>query len=373
MTVRSIDTRNPDDVSKFIQVPFDLFHQHPYWVPPLRREMKANLDQDANPFFQHSSAAFFIYERDHRLLGRVAAIHNTRYNQVLEGPPTGFFYYFDAVSDPTVSAALFQAAFKWARSQGLEKIYGPKGLLQGDGIGLLVDGFDHLPAMGIPYNYPYYAELVEASGFRKVSDYYSGYLKASDRVPERIIRIAEKVKNRRGFWVKKFTSKGELLDAAPQIRRVYNAAFASGEGFSPISESEMKSIASRMLSIADPRLIKLIYKESQLVGFLFAYPNIGRGLQRSQGRLWPLGWLHLWLESKTTSYLDMNGIGLHPDHQGVGATAVLYQAMENTFRDFNFDHVETVQIREDNSQSMAENTALNVTWYKTHRVYERKL
>ena len=49
-------------------------------------------------------------------------------------------------------------------------VYGPKGLLQGDGIGLLVEGFDYVPAMGIAYNYPYYDTLVKQAGFVKKYD-----------------------------------------------------------------------------------------------------------------------------------------------------------------------------------------------------------
>jgi len=371
MNIRLINTKNPSDVRDFIQFPFDLYRESDFWVPPLRQEMRANLDRQENPFFEHSEADFFLAENSDRVLGRIAVLKNNRFIR-LTSEPTAFFYYFDAVDDLRVSRILFQAAEQWADERGLTALYGPKGMLQGDGIGALVKGFDHLPAMGIPYNYPYYDRLIQDAGFSKQSDYYSGYLSAEARVPERIISIANKVRERRGFWVRKFTTKDELLAVAPEIRKVYNESF-SGEGFNPITEEEMESIASRILSIADPRLIKLVYKDDQLVGFLFAYPNIGQGLQKAKGRLWPLGWFHLWRASKTTPYLDANGIGILPEHQGVGANAVLYQELERTFREFNFDHVETVQIREDNRESLGENSALNVSWYKTHRVYTKNL
>jgi ribosomal protein S18 acetylase RimI-like enzyme len=371
MQIRLIDTENPTDIREFIQLPFDLYRDNDYWVPPLRSEMRANLDRQKNPFFEHSEADFFLAEESGQVLGRIGVLKNTRFVR-LNSDPTGFFYYFDAVDDLRVSRALFQAAEHWAAEQDLTALYGPKGMLQGDGIGTLVEGFNHLPAMGIPYNFPYYDRLILDSGFSKQSDYYSGYLSSDARVPDRIISIANKVRERRGFWVRKFSTKQELLAVAPEIRKVYNASF-SGEGFNPITEEEMESIASRILSIADPRLIKLVYKNDQLVGFLFAYPNIGQGLQKARGRLWPLGWFHLWRASRNTPYLDVNGIGILPEHQGVGANAVLYQELEQTFREFDFEHVETVQVREDNRESLGENSALNVRWHKTHRVYTKTL
>lgn len=368
MKVRLINTARRNDLNKFIRFPFDLYRDNPHWVPPLMREIRQQLDKTRNPFFEHSEADFFLAEENGQVLGRIAAIYNSRYNLSLS-VKVGFFYYLESINSLEVTQALFEAVIDWCRQRDLSQLYGPKGMLQGDGIGILVEGFDYMPAMGIPYNFPYYDQHLKEIGFRKSSDYYSGYLKSTDKVPERIIQIAEKVKKRRGFWVRKFTTKEELLAVAPEIREVYNASFSGGEGFSPITEEEMQSIAQRLLSIADPRLIKLIYKEDKMIGFLFAYPNIGGGIRKAKGRFWPFGWYHLWQSSKNTRFLDMNGIGLLPGHQGVGATAVLYQVMEKTFREFDFEHVETVQVREDNRESLAENAALNVNWYKTHRVY----
>ena len=80
-------------------------------------------------------------------------------------PPTAFFYHFDVVEDRAVCRALCDAAFDWARGRGLERMWGPKGLIHVDGPGVLVEGFEHRPAMGIPYNYPYYDELLKDAGF----------------------------------------------------------------------------------------------------------------------------------------------------------------------------------------------------------------
>jgi hypothetical protein len=63
-----------------------------------------------------------------------------------------------------------------ARARGLSKLLGPKGLTALDGMGLLVKGFEHRPALGIPYNLPYYAALIEAAGFESCNNVVSGYL-----------------------------------------------------------------------------------------------------------------------------------------------------------------------------------------------------
>ena len=38
-----------------------------------------------------------------------------------------------------------------------------------------------------------------------------------------------------------------------------------------------------------------------------------------------------------------------------------------------FNHIDTVQVREDNYQSFSDNLTMGVTWYKRHRVYQRSL
>jgi hypothetical protein len=369
MEIRLVSPQNKSDQRKFIQFPFDLYKNNSYWVPQMRSDTKYVMDRSVYPFYQHSEADFFIALEKEKVLGRIAAISNKRSNHS-NNLNTAFFYFFECVDDTDISNALFQKVFEWAAERGHDQVYGPKGPLQGDGIGLLVKGFDLVPAMGIAYNFPYYDELVKKAGFRKKFDYFSGYIDTEVGLSEKVIRVAEKVKKRSGFWVKEFESKEELLKIAPELRQVYNAAFSGSEGFSPITEDEIMTIANRMLAIADPRLIKLVYKENKIIGFLFSYPNIGRGLKKTNGRLFPFGWFHIMREFKSTQYMDTNGIGILPEYQGLGPTAVIYTELEKTFRDFDFKYVETVQTREDNIESLGESSHFVMDWTKTHRVYE---
>jgi hypothetical protein len=69
--------------------------------------------------------------------------------------------------------------------------------------------------------------------------------------------------------------------------------------------------------------------------------------------------------------VDINGIGLLPGHQGVGATAVLYVELERTIRQFGFRHADIVQVNEVNLKSFQEMDHLGVKWYKRHRIYRK--
>jgi len=370
-TIR-LDTSKRRDINKFIQLPFKLHGVNPNWVPPMIGDMKFALNREAHPYYKHSDAEFFIVENNHQVLGRIAALDNSRYKE-FSGESAGFFYFFESVDDIQVSRLLFESVFEWARKRKLETILGPKGLAQGDGLGLLVDGFNYKPAIGIPYNPAYYVNLISDSGFKKKVDYLSGYILTDYQLPERLKKLVEKIKERYGYWVKEFESKDEMKAWIPKIREVYNSAFIEVPNFVPITEDEVQLIAAKILSIADPKLIKLIFHGNELIGFLFSYHNISDGIQKSKGRMFPFGWYHLMRAFKKTKWVDINGIGLLPSHQGFGATAIMYAELEKSIKAFPFEIADFVQIAETNIKSFTEAQHFGVNWHKRHRVFTRLL
>jgi len=372
MHVRYIDSNRRREVRQFIRFPFELYRACASWVPPLIPDLTLVMNRKKHPFYHHSKAAFYVAEEAGRILGRLAVLENSRYNEYRK-QKTAFFYYFDAVEDASVSGALFDKAVRWARQRGLDRMIGPIGFLQGDGIGLLVEGFEHRPALGIAYNYPYYDTLLHKAGFNKKTDYFSGYLPGDYDLPQRFYAIAETVKKKRGFWIKSFHNKRELRAWVPRIQDVYNKAFVDNFEHYPISDEEAKAVADRLLAIANPRFIKLVMKGNEIIGFLFAFVDVSAALQRNKGRLWPLGWIGLLREFTRAKWVNFNGTGLLPGHRGVGANAVLYTEMARTVHQFGFEHADIVQIEERNVKSMGDMNAIGVQWYKKHRVYEQTL
>ena len=374
MQVKRIDTSRRRDVRQFIRFPFELYDACPQWVPPLIPDMKLALDRKRYPFYHESEADHFVVESEGQTLGRITALVNRPYNAYHKSK-TAFFYYLDLDDDVQVSHKLFEAAFDWARARDLDTIYGPQGLLRADGHGLLVEGFEHRAVTGIAYNHAYYADRVEDAGFAKSHDYHSTYLSAGYDLPERFYDIAERVKARRGFRVQSFTRRKELVALAPALHEIYEAAFVQVWGYYPVSLSEIETLIARISSIADPRLIKLVLKGDEPIGFVIAYPDVSEAIQRIKGRMWPLGWLQLLREPRRTKWVVFNGVGVIPAYQGAGANAVIYAELAKTFKDnrFQFEHGDLVQVAETNMQSMGDMTAIAPKWYKRHRVYVRSL
>lgn len=373
MQIRRVNTEDARDVRQFIDFPFHLYRSNPQWVPAMKSEMQLVMNRKRHPFYHHSEADFFLAENNGEIAGRIAVLHNRNYT-AHHNLNTAFFYYFDALDDVVVSRALFAAAYDWAKQRGLNAILGPKGFLRSSGVGMLVEGFEFRPAMGILYNYPYYDALLTDSGFVKETDYLSGYLERSVELPLRLYEIAEKIRERGNFWIKTFKNKAEMRRWIPVVNLVHHESFHNNAGYYPTTDEEFAMIANTMIQIADPDLIKLIMKEDQVVGFVIAYADVSEALQKTRGELWPFGWYTLLKEQKRTQLVDLNGVGLLPEYQGRGANAFLYAELEKTLRARQqFRKAEIVQVDERNFKSKSDMETMGVIWHKRHRLYTRPL
>ena len=372
MKIRKIDTGLQSDINKFKKFPFKLYKSCNQWVPSMDSELTLALDRKNHPFYQHSEADFFIAESEGQTVGRIAAIHNRNYSD-FHKCPIGFFYYFETIDDPQVSQALFNTAVNWAKQFDVQHILGPKGMLRSNGVGLLIEGFDDLPAMGNLYNYPYYQQHLESYGFVKETDHLTGYMDSSHHLPEKLYQIAEKVKNRGRFWIKTFKNHSEMEQWIPVLNKVHHEAFVNNPGYYPTTDAEFELLAKTLIQVTDPRLPKLIMKDEEVAGFILPYPNINRGVQKARGKMWPLGWYHLLREQKQTRTVDINGLGLLPKFQGLGGNALLYTELEKTVREYGFDKAEIVQVDEKNFMSKSDMETLGTHWYKRHRTYRLDL
>jgi len=373
LTIEKIDTNNKAQVKRFVELPYQLYKDCPQWVAPLYVDAYLPLNRKKHPFFEHSEADFFLAVRAGEVVGRICAAENKLFNEYHK-TKKAHFYAFESVDDLDVARCLFDAVIQWAKDRGMDTLIGPKGLSPFDGYGILVEGFEHRQMMTMMnYNYAYYPKLLEALGFEKEVDFVSCYLPAeSFKIPERVERIAQRVIERGDLWVKKFKSKRELVQWAPRIGYTYNKAFIHNWEYYPFTEGDVKYAVNNVFLAADHRLIKLIMHQDDIVGFLFAFPDVSAALQRAKGRLFPFGLIDILLEMKRTKTISGNGMGILPEFQGKGGNALLYYEMGKTVFGFNqFQHVEMTQVAETTHQMRADLKNLNGVEYKNHRVYRK--
>jgi len=375
LTIEKIETANKSQVKRFVQLPHRLYRNCPQWVPPLDIDAYAQLDPKKHPFYEHSDVEFFLAVREGRDVGRIAAIENKPFNNY-HGTREADFYFFECENDPEASSALFKTVFDWAKSRGLNRVIGPKGMGPLDGYGTLVFGYEHRQTMSmLNYNFPYYVQLIEAQGFEKEVDFVSCYLPADQfQIPERVERIARRALERGGLQVKKFKDKKELVAWSPRIGEAYNKAFVRNWEYYPFTPREIKFVVDNIMTIADHRLIKIILHGEEVVGFLFAFHDVSAALHRAKGKLLPFGLPDLLLDLRRTHTVSVNGMGILPEFQGHGGNAILYAEMGETLLNFKqFTHIEMTQVAETTEQMRADLKNLNGIEYKNNRVYHKNL
>ena len=374
ISIEKVDTLSKSQVNRFVRIPFELYKNHPQWVPPPLIDAKTNLNRQKHPFFEHSDGDFFIAVADDRDVGRIAVFENRRFNDYHKSR-IAQFYYFDCEEDQEIANKLFERVFEWAKEHDLNRVVGPKGLGPLDGYGLLIEGYEHRQTMTMMnYNYPYYPRFVESLGFEKEVDFVSCYLSAEKfRLPKRIHSIAHRVQNRGTLSVKKFKNKRELVSWSGRIGKAYNDAFVNNWEYYPLTEREVSFVVDNIMMVADHRLIKIITHGDDVVGFLLGFPDVSAALQRARGHLLPFGIIDLLLEMRRTKWIALNGAGILPEFQGRGGNALLYAEMENTVQDYNFEHADLTQVAETAVQMRRDLINLGGEAYKNHRVYAKDL
>jgi hypothetical protein len=370
MDIIEVNHSDKRQIKQFLDLPFRLYADVSAWVPPLEPDARLILHPRQHPFYSHGRAVFFMAFEKNQPIGRLAVLENDNYNQY-NHQRTAFFYLFECENNAAASSAMFEAAFDWARKRGLDRIEGPRGFTVFDGLGMLVRGFEHSPAFGLPYNLPYYPQLVEAAGFSSKIELVSGYLDRDMQFPEKIHRAADLIKTRRGLRVTRYNTHQELRALAPYLKDLFNASIVPGEDNIPLTDDDVQTLTSQMMWFADPKLIKIVMKEDKPVGFLFAYPDISQAIQRVRGRVYPFGWIILLIERWKTKWININGTGMLPGNRGIGGMAILFDEMHKSVLESRYRFADIVQIGVENGNMQREMRDFGINFHKTHRVYEK--
>lgn len=375
ISIEQVDTNNRKQVNEFVQFQYDLYKGIPQYCPPFFNDIKLMLNKKKHPFYEHSEGESFIARNsDGKMVGRISVMENKPFNEYHKVKKAQF-YLFDSVDDQEVANKLFERGFEWARARGLNEVVGPKGFSAFDGYGILVEGFEHHQMMTMMnYNFPYYANLLEAIGFEKEVDFVSCYMPAERfALPEKAREISRIVQKRGTFKVLNFTTRKEVMARAWDLGLAYNDCFINNWEYYPLTKGEVKLLLDNLLTVINPKLVKLVEHEGKIVGFLLAFPDITEALKRHNGRITPWAMVDILLELKKTKWVSVNGAGVLPEYQGRGGNALLYDEMEKTIKDFGFEQAEFTQVAESAVQMRKDLINLGGQPYKNHRIFHKKI
>lgn len=375
ITIHKIDTKSKKEVNEFVDLPFRLFKDVPQWVPPLKSGVRDVLNRNKHPYHEHSDADFFVAKDGDEVVGRIAILENKVYNKY-HNKKQASFYLYDSVDDQEVANKLFECAFDWSHKRGLEYFLGPKGFSPFDGYGFQIDGFQHRQMMNMMnYNRADYPGFMEKLGFTKVVDWVSCYAEIEKfNMPEKVRKVADRVREKGTFKVHQFKTKSELAKFVPLIGQAYNKTFTNNWEYYPLTQKEVDWAFKDLTLVAIPDLMKIITHNDEIVGFLLAFPDISAAFQRHpKGVLTPAMLVDLQREITRSDWIDFNGVGVLPEYHGLGGDALLFDEIEKTAKSHHFIHGELTNIAETAVQMRKNLENLGVKPYKNHRIFGKNI
>jgi GNAT superfamily N-acetyltransferase len=314
------------DLRRFIRLPFELYRNEPNWVPPLLMDLRKRLDPAKNPFFAHAEAQYFLAWRDGRVVGRICAHIDHRFNEFQDNA-WGLFGFFECENDPETARRLLDSAEAWLRARGRDRMVGPMDFTTNDECGLLIEGHDLTPIILSPWHHRYYPALIEAAGLSKAMDLLMWSLNVSgrDKVHPAIWEAAAKVESEHGIVVRSFR-KRDLEAEVERFLEVYNAAWERNWGAVPMTPDEARHYAKDLRPVMDENWAFIAEtRDGEVVGAALTLPDYNQVLAHLNGRLLPFGWAKaLWYRRKIDK-VRVFALGVKPAYQHTGVAAKFYE------------------------------------------------
>lgn len=365
-----------DQLREFIQFKLDLYRDNPYFVPDLTNDEINMLSKEGNPAFEFCEAELFMVHDGSKVVGRIAALINHRANKAW-GENRARFGWVEFIDSNEVVDMLFDAAEDWARVRGCTEIHGPMGFTDMDKEGMLIEGFDQMGTMITNYNYPYYPRQVERRGYVKDTDWLEYKIYIPKIVPEKHARMSQIVQDRYGLRLVKFEDRDVLVNHYGRaIFQLYNETYAKLYGFSPLNNEQIDMAIKQYLPLINLDFINLVLtEEDEIVGFGITLPSIAKALQKSHGSLFPTGFVHILkaLKSKQTEVVELLLIGVKPEYQNKGVTAIIFEDLIKVMNKYHVKYAESNPELETNINIMLQWNYFKKVHHKRRRAYVKGL
>lgn len=371
--IRKVECKS--DLLTFVTYANNLYKGHPFYVPALVSDELPVFDPKTNAAYEFCECGCYLAYKDGKVAGRVAAIINHKANSIWNKKEVRFGW-IDFIDDPEVLEALIHTVMNFGRQRGMTEIAGPLGFTDFDPEGMLVEGFDRMGTLVGIYNHPYYKYHLERLGFGKLADWVEYRIEVPDRLPERLVKIADMLLERHNLRIRKVTRKiirkerygHKLFDL---INETYCVLF----GYSKLSPKQIDRYVKTYLQFIDLRMVSFIENEKgELVAAGVTMPSIVNALRKSGGRMLPFGWFYLLkdLIFKTDTF-EMLLIAVKPEYQNKGVASLLFADLFPNLIKLGFRWAESNPELELNTKVQGQWSGFNAEQHKRRRAYGRTL
>lgn len=363
VVIKQVITEN--DLMKFIKFPMELYKNNPNYVPPLINEEKNIWKKEENPALSYSVAKQFLAYKNNKIVGRIAVMINNKEAQEL-GIKKVRFGWLDFIDDQEVSKALIDTAIQFAKDNHIDKIEGPMGFTNLDKAGMLTMGFDKLATMIGLYNFEYYPTHLENLGLAKEKEWVEFEINFPEVLPEKVVKFSSLIAEKYKLKVINFKSKQEILPLVDPMFKLLDETYKHLSTYTPISEEQIKTYKEKYFPFIDKNYIICVADENnELVSFAITMPSYSKAMQKSKGKLFPFGWWHFLQAGKKNDRANFYLIGVHPEYQRRGVTAIIFKEIFDRFTKMGIKFAET-------NPELEENKNVQVLWQDYNPVNHKR-
>jgi GNAT superfamily N-acetyltransferase len=311
---------------RFVALERDLVGGDPLYV--------SEIDADIEKRLAGSSA--FWEEIEHTLLlasngrdvARCVPMVNRRW-QRRGGEDVGFIGYFAAApgAEPAV-AAMLDDAERWLAERGVRRVIAPYSGDAFHGFATQVDAFDEPPMFPLPWQPPYYPQMLESAGYEPARPFW---IYEIDFSSERYRSVSRRAIEDAQCTVRPFSKKRWDEDLEP-LRHVQNETFRDEWEFHPMTAEEYAEFFGDLKPVLDERQLLFAEVDGEAVGLCWGLPDWTPLLRSFKGRMGPLQIARFMLRAKRFDRAGLIMIGVLDAQRGrhIGQTlaATLYRAYE---------------------------------------------
>ncbi len=370
------------ELKAFVELPWRIYADDPYWVPPLKVEVYSLLTPGKNPFFEHARVHPMLAWRGGEVVGRISAhIDTLALEQPVErgmGPGTGNWGMLEAFEEP-VAAALIAAAEQWLREQGMHRALGPLSLSIWDEPGQLVSGHEQAPTVMMGHQRAAYAGWIEDAGYTPIKRIMTWELPIDVDFPRLAKRIIQSGEKNPRIHIRR-VDKSHFAQEAALIMGLLNDAWSKNWGFVPLTDSEIDYVGKKLKPIVYEDLIRIAEYDGKPVAFMITLPDLNEKLKGYDGALFPFNWARLlwWLRKPQVRTMRVPLMGVARDIQGSRlASQLAFMMIEYIRRDavakFGATRGEIGWILEDNQGMNSIGEILGGTVNKVYQLYDKNL
>lgn len=359
---------------QFVDFQYRLYRDDAMWVPMIKKDEVKAITPEKNPAFNSCDAKFWLAYKEDKVVGRIGAIINRRYNEE-RNEKLGRFTRFECINDLEAASALLDTATQWLKTQGMDIAMGPLGFNNLDQQGMLIEGHEYLPSIGSAYHMPYYKKLLEDLGWEKEIDWVEFRLTLSDKAQEKALRGAALIKKRYNIEVKHFKNAEELKPFSKKIFEIINASFDVLPFVSSFDQELIDFYAEKYLDFLNPEFVKMTMIDGEPIGFIVAMPSLSKAMQKAKGKLFPVGFNHIIKARKgyDNDTIDQMLTGVMKEYHSTGAAVILQAEMQKEMQQHGIQYIETTGIFETNDRAIKNWKNYEHIQHKRRRCYRKLL